>query len=438
MKAKYLNNIVKIPADKRLDINKKILANLGSLSDYGITLDDVFNSYSAKGGLHGLDRKDFVCYSDFSGAKKEFEEGQFFTPDDIVRQIYQLIEPGSSDLIADLTCGIGNFINYAPEESNFYGCEIDKNAVKIARELFPLARVEANDVRFYEPDVKFDLIVGNPPFNLSFDGQLSQYFYFEKAADLMVAGGFLAVITPLSFLSDLFQERNKIEAIEDKFYFLGQYRLPEGSFDADIETKVSIWQRKSEALCLEKPYCLEYTEFTFLKETVQTYKAIKQSNRHRIRLENNYKGGKLFSFTNPGNCSKEEGFDFILRKYLYEVRQHAPKKYNHCLDYIKEFETQTRPSDVKAEEWDRIRITKAKVLAYVKGFLRPHKIVKPACFISDTKWAKRREKDCKHQIPFEKMEKDQAVSEYLDKFHLYDRIEKRDIVLMSFKTMTRI
>ena len=50
------------------------------------------------------------------------------------------------DLVADLTCGMGNFFNQAPVESNVYGCELDLNAYKVSRyqvPICPLLRVSA-------------------------------------------------------------------------------------------------------------------------------------------------------------------------------------------------------------------------------------------------------------------------------------------------------
>ena len=91
-----------------------------------------------------------------------------------------------ADLIADLTCGMGNFVNFMPVESNIYGCEVDPKAYKVAHHLYPAANLELGDIRTYQPEVRFDYVVGNPPFNLRWytpDGDcLSQLYYCVKAA----------------------------------------------------------------------------------------------------------------------------------------------------------------------------------------------------------------------------------------------------------------
>lgn len=100
------------------------------------------------------------------------------------------LRPAEHDLVADLTCGMGNFFNYAPVQANTYGCELDVNAYKVARYLYPEANLELGDVRTYQPGVRFDYVVGNPPFHLKWwleDGveMPSQLYYCMKAAELL-------------------------------------------------------------------------------------------------------------------------------------------------------------------------------------------------------------------------------------------------------------
>lgn len=71
-----------IPPDQRKALNEKILCLIadGRPEDYGITREDIYNAYTGNGGLHGLERGDYENYHQFSEAKKEVENGQFFTP----------------------------------------------------------------------------------------------------------------------------------------------------------------------------------------------------------------------------------------------------------------------------------------------------------------------------------------------------------------------
>ena len=80
---KYIvNRDVHIPHEMRGEINEKILylINTHTAEESGITKEDIFNCYTGNGGLHGLDRKDYASFHEYTQAKKEKESGQFFTP----------------------------------------------------------------------------------------------------------------------------------------------------------------------------------------------------------------------------------------------------------------------------------------------------------------------------------------------------------------------
>lgn len=119
--------------------------------------------------------------------------------------VAECLNPAKDALIADLTCGAGGFFNFMPTESNLYGCELDVAAYKVAHHLYPDANLENKDIRSYNPGIRFDYVIGNPPFNLKWwinDGNtmVSQLFYCLKAAELLKPNGIMAIIVPQSFL----------------------------------------------------------------------------------------------------------------------------------------------------------------------------------------------------------------------------------------------
>ncbi len=67
--------------------------------------------------------------------------------------------------------------------------DIDGKAVTVARYLYPEAHIEKCDIRQYHPEQRFDVIIGNPPFNLKFDYKLSQEYYMDKAYDVLNPAG---------------------------------------------------------------------------------------------------------------------------------------------------------------------------------------------------------------------------------------------------------
>ena len=188
---KYIPQTTPIPQEKRQELNDKILylIDSGRIDEFGITKEDIYNTYTGEGGLHGLNRSDYNSYSEYSEAKKEIENGQFFTPPSICQRIAEILSPRQGELVADLTCGMGSFFNFFPSESSLYGCEIDSKAYKAARYLYPDANIMNQDIRLYEPGILFDYVVGNPPFHLNWwleDGTeiASQLYYCIKAHEL--------------------------------------------------------------------------------------------------------------------------------------------------------------------------------------------------------------------------------------------------------------
>lgn len=149
--------------EQRKAINEKVLylIDSGSCGSFGITKEDIYNAYTGTGGLHGLKRGDFKNYYSYSLSKKEFENGQFFTPPSLCEMVMDSLKMTEYHLVADLTFGKGSFFNYAPVESNLYSCELDASACKVARYLFPRADLVAGDIWTYQPEVRFDFVVGN-------------------------------------------------------------------------------------------------------------------------------------------------------------------------------------------------------------------------------------------------------------------------------------
>ena len=165
---KYAQQELELTCEQRKTLNEKViyLIDSGSSKQAGISKEDIYNAYTGDGGLHGLSRSDFDNYHEYSEKKKEIENGQFFTPPDICQLVVESLRLSVSDVAADLTCGKGNFFNFMPVESNCYGCELDTKAYKVAHYLYPAANLELTDIRTYKPDMRFDYVVGNPPFHL--------------------------------------------------------------------------------------------------------------------------------------------------------------------------------------------------------------------------------------------------------------------------------
>ena len=370
---KYIARNERIPQDRRRELNDKILylIDAGLTEDADISREDIYNAYTGDGGLHGLKRSDYDSYADYSDAKKEIENGQFFTPPSICQTVAQCISVGKGDLIADLTCGIGNFFNFMPTENNLYGCEIDNKAYKVARHLYPDANIENGDIRLYKPGILFDYVLGNPPFNLKWwiegnEEVLSQLYYCLKAHELLKPCGIIAIVVPKSFLADDFTDGSMIREMNARFRFLGQFDLPVGAFAPmgveSFPTKLQFWQKRKDTEDTEMPY---YTACSFTRPIDLA------DNIARAKVELSESRMDLLKATAH---SKETSADFAYQvdKMLYQIRVHPrlSSEHSRCCTYVHRFYTEKQPESMKYEEWCRVRLTEPKVLNYLKKVLQ--------------------------------------------------------------------
>lgn len=377
-----------IPQNQRKQLNEKILylIDSNSAAENGIAPHDIFNAYTGDGGLHGLNRDDYENYHAYSEAKKEIENGQFFTPPALCEFIVSCLRLSQSDLVADLTCGMGNFFNFLPVEANAYGCEIDIKAYKVAHYLYPAANIEWRDIRAYQPDLRFDYVVGNPPFHLDwwvegYEHIPSQMYYCMKAAELLKPLGIMALIVPQSFLSDTFTDGNQIKMMEKQFSFLGQISLPENAFSGlgveSFSTKLQFWQKRSSlegwkpkgyttdiSYALPDGFSIQQEAERAYVQFIQYAKANLEQNSFRVLLEL----GKQHSSSTD--------FQYQVQKLLYQIKVHPYTRnwYAKCCEHLHTFYTQAQPEDMGYEQWCRTRLTEAKVLSYLRRALKKQQV----------------------------------------------------------------
>ena len=378
---KYKHSGTIIPQERRKDINEKIIQIIESKQDFGISQHDIYEAFSGEGGLHGLNRSDYSSYHAYSEAKKEYEQGQFFTPHSFCEFLAGIIKPNVHDLVADLTCGMGTFLNFVPVESNAYGNELDMKAFKVAKHLYPEAHIQCSDIRLYESEVKFDVVFGNPPFNLRWEYKneryISQLFYCIRAHELLQPAGFLALIVPNSFLSDDFTDSGLIEEMNKLYSFVFQMDMPDDAFKmygVDVfDTKIMIFQKKSEHLSA--------SQYSLGKIDVPSFDAQGASYLHgqyiRPLLEKKDKIRHKILFERKNQNSEELEFTFKVKKMLFDIKRH-PAVSNHyakCADYVDRYYSEEKPKEMNVQEWEKKRLTKNKVLYYLRRVLKNQNIV---------------------------------------------------------------
>lgn len=456
MKYNFSNEV--IPQECRKDINSKIeyIVNHGlSEAETGISKDDIFNAYTGVGGLHGLDFNNYGNYFDYQKAKADIEQGQFFTPYKLVEWIYNCLHISNTDLVADLTCGHGAFASCAPLEANFYGCELDGKSYRVAKYLYPEAKLENTDIRFYEPGVTFDYVVGNPPYNLRWrkddDTYLSEFYYCLKAAELLKPAGIMAIIVPESFCADEFSDGGMIKELSDHFNVICQVGLDKNTFKhlgvENYNTKIMFMQKKSQYL-QDVEYDTTVLENVSSDEIWTDYMESVTKNRQEIK-------NKVF-LEIMRNSKDDYTWNCKVQKILYDIKRNplTNERYAECYEYVQQYKTQKKPDHIKWDEWQDIKIKPEDVIKYLKTVLRSqsptrskrNRVIKnnytfelngEKVSINDevfrtsyereftTKWMERlirrkREAYELQSIPFTEMQPDIEIARWLDNFILND------------------
>ena len=355
-----------IPRDKRAEVNEKILFAIDSGKDL-IPKESIYNCYTGIGGLHNLKQADFSSYHRYAEAKKEFEMGQFFTPHELCRSMVEVLSPTSSEMVLDMCCGMGNFFNHLPNLHNSYGFDIDGRAVTVARHLYPEAHIEKCDIQQYRPEQRFDVIIGNPPFNLKFDCKLSQEYYMDKAYDVLNPAGFLMVIVPVSFMQSEFWEKTRVANINSCFSFVGQTKLNPDAFDSmgvhNFSTKVMVFLRRSRHIEMQPYNADEFIPMEELKDRVRKTRVMKQ----RIRID-------LMRETNRIDREELEAFEYRLSKYMYELKAHAVlnRHIEKAEALVSKFRNQKPPENAtnqQVKDWERKKLTTGKVLGIIRKYI---------------------------------------------------------------------
>ncbi|GFN32553.1 helicase-related protein [Paenibacillus xylaniclasticus] len=375
----YPISSITVPQNKREEINNKILHLIdNNLTDkFNITAADIYNSYTGNGSLHGLSFADYNSFHEYTEAKKDIEQGQFFTPHTLSKFLVDCLKPSNHDLIADLTCGMGNFFNWLPNQSNIYGNELDIRAYKVARFLYPEAHITADDIRNYNPNVSFDIVLGNPPFSLRWqinkDEYLSQLYYCIKAHELLKPSGILALIVPVSFLADDFTDSGMIKRMDQMYNFIYQIELPSNSFKSvgvdSFRTKLMFFSKKTEHITTEQSFSTQLSHITELTQVnsdniYNKYIAPVIQQKEKVKH-------KLF-FEQMQHNNEDIEFQHKITKLLFDIKRNPKinKSYAKCIEYVDKYYNQVRPEGMKYEEWEKVRITKPKVLSYLKRIIK--------------------------------------------------------------------
>jgi hypothetical protein len=220
-------------------------------------------------------------YAGYGGLEKFGATGkgllyEYFTPSEIAKKMWGLAYKHGykGGTLLEPSCGIGEFIKYAPSQDLVTGYEINEVSAKICRVLYPNANIvsknfetlfikDNNTVKNKISNLqKYSLVIGNPPygkFNSRYAGmgedkytQASNFidYFIYRGLDLLEKDGLLIYIigTEVAIGGTPFLEQQMTpvkKMIAEKSILLDAYRLPNGLFETtDVLTDIIVLKKK--------------------------------------------------------------------------------------------------------------------------------------------------------------------------------------------------
>lgn len=243
-KAKYTANVTAIKTLKQIESEHRHATAeeqdiLAHYSGWG-GIADAFDSSKENWSREYAELKDLLTDKEYSAAR-ESTLTAFYTEPYIIKSIYTALENMgfTGGEILDPAMGTGNFFGTLPakmaENSRLYGVELDSLTARIAKELYPEAKIQNRGFeRTKFENGTFDVIIGNVPFGdfKPYDPEYDEYlihdYFFAKSIDKLKHGGIMALITSAGTM-DKYDDSFRRE-LAGKADFLGGVRLPEDAF----------------------------------------------------------------------------------------------------------------------------------------------------------------------------------------------------------------
>ena len=243
-KAKYTANVTAIKTLKQIESEHRHATAeeqdiLAHYSGWG-GIADAFDSSKENWSREYAELKDLLTDKEYSAAR-ESTLTAFYTEPYIIKNIYTALENMgfTGGEILDPAMGTGNFFGTLPakmaENSRLYGVELDSLTARIAKELYPEAKIQNRGFeRTKFENGTFDVIIGNVPFGdfKPYDPEYDEYlihdYFFAKSIDKLKHGGIMALITSAGTM-DKYDDSFRRE-LAGKADFLGGVRLPEDAF----------------------------------------------------------------------------------------------------------------------------------------------------------------------------------------------------------------
>ena len=299
--------------------------------------------------------KELLTPEEYAAARTSTLNAHYTSPM-VIRAIYETVERLGfhNGNILEPSCGVGNFFGMLPDSmagSRLYGVELDSITGRIARQLYPNARIEVNGFEKTQYlDGIFDLAIGNVPFgnyrvsDRPYDRHnlLIHDYFFAKAIDKVRAGGIIAFITSNGISGGTMDKKDAHarEYVARRCDLLGAVRLPNTTFRANAGTDIAmdiVFLQKREVPRMQGEPLPEWVETDLLHTNTYTDKDGRERHDHvtmnrYFRTHPEMVLGDLDIVTGPFGpqlvCNPREGAD--LEQQLREAMQHIQGRYTEA------------------------------------------------------------------------------------------------------------
>ena len=260
-KTKYAFNIAAIQTLKQIEAEGRQATpqeqeTLSKYVGWG-GLPQAFDAENASWQKEYQQLKSLLTDEEYAAARGSTLNAHYTSPV-VIRAMYEAL--GSMGFrdgnVLEPACGVGNFFGMLPEamqSSKLYGVELDSITGRMARQLYPDARIEITGFEKTNRKDFFDVAVGNVPFgnykvaDRAFDkyGFLIHDYFLAKTLEQVRPGGMIAFITSKGTMDKSSPDVRRY--IAQRAELLGAIRLPNNAFKANAGTEVT-----SDILFLQK------------------------------------------------------------------------------------------------------------------------------------------------------------------------------------------
>jgi type I restriction-modification system DNA methylase subunit len=204
--------------------------------------------------------------------------GIYFTPPETIHKNLEILEPYMKKIkhVLEPSCGSCEYIQMLDKKYklSITGIEVNEiifNSIKSIEN--DNIKLYNNNYLTYESPIKYDLIIGNPPYYVVkkeevhesyynyFDGRPNIFILFiVKSLQLLNINGILSFILPKNFLNCLYYDKTR-KYIKDNFKILHILECNDKFIDTKQETIIMIIQ-KTDKNINNNVYCLQNEKFT--------------------------------------------------------------------------------------------------------------------------------------------------------------------------------